>query len=370
MPRIECVRSVAVQRTGRVRQLEGLFDVPPTTVSKQQWSIDLPIEERDWSIGLILGPSGSGKTTIARELWPDKFREFEWAHDKSVVDCFPPSMGIKEITSLLSSVGFSSPPSWLRPFRCLSNGEQFRVTIARELAEATDICVVDEFTSVVDRTVAKIGSAAIAKAVRRSGRRFVAVSCHYDIIEWLCPDWTCDPSTGEFQWRLERRRPEVEIAIQRVHRSAWRLFGHHHYLSGKLHTSSACFAGFVEGRPAAFTAVGCRPSPAGGFWQEHRTVCLPCFQGIGIGNAVSDYVASLYAATGKSYCSTTGNPAMIGSRAASPHWEMTRKPSVGGVPQDEKIGLSKTLAAFRMTASFRWCGPVRHESARAFGVIR
>src|SRR5581483_10418874 len=45
----------------------------------------------------------------------------------------------------------------------------------------------DEFTSVVDRTVAQIGSAAIAKGIR-SGRiacRFVAITCHYDVAEWL-----------------------------------------------------------------------------------------------------------------------------------------------------------------------------------------
>ena len=39
----------------------------------------------------------------------------------------------------------------------------------------------DEFTSVVDRQVAQIGAHAIQKYVRKHGRQFVAVSCHYDI---------------------------------------------------------------------------------------------------------------------------------------------------------------------------------------------
>ena len=43
----------------------------------------------------------------------------------------------------------------------------------------------DEFTSVIDRTVAQIGSSAIAKTVRKRKQKFVAVSCHYDIEEWL-----------------------------------------------------------------------------------------------------------------------------------------------------------------------------------------
>ena len=42
--------------------------------------------------------------------------------------------------------------------------------------------------------VAKVGSAAVAKAIR-SGKiacRFVAVTCHYDVTEWLAPDWVLE----------------------------------------------------------------------------------------------------------------------------------------------------------------------------------
>src|SRR5689334_11070288 len=213
MPRIDCLKHVPIVRTPRVRQLEGIFDVPPAERSEQRWSVDLPLDEREWRIGLIVGPSGCGKSTLARELFSDALvAGFDWPADLSLVDAFPKALGIKEITGLLSSVGFSSPPSWLRPFRCLSNGEQFRVTMARALSERRELVAIDEFTSVVDRSVARIGSAAIASAVRRgsaerNGRRFVAVSCHYDIVDWLQPDWTFDPSSAEFRWRSLRRRP-------------------------------------------------------------------------------------------------------------------------------------------------------------------
>ena len=78
-------------------------------------------------------------------------------------------MGIKYVTGLLSSVGFSSPPAWLRPVRVLSNGQQFRANLARTLAEKPGLAVVDEFTSGGDPTVAKVGVAAVAKTVRRGG---------------------------------------------------------------------------------------------------------------------------------------------------------------------------------------------------------
>src|SRR6185369_3509378 len=110
----------------------------------------------------------------------------------AVVEAFPPALGIKDIALLLSSVGFSSPPAWLRPFHLLSTGEQFRVSLALLLAHAQrgSRVVCDEFTSVVDRTVAQIGSAALARTVRARGRQFIAVTCHEDVEEWLRPDWT------------------------------------------------------------------------------------------------------------------------------------------------------------------------------------
>jgi energy-coupling factor transporter ATP-binding protein EcfA2 len=393
VPRVDCLRSTAIERTVRVRQVEGIFDLPPSERSDVRWQANVPIEERPWQIGLIVGPSGSGKSTLAREIFgADAVASFEWPADRSVVDAFPPGMPVKEIVGLLSSVGFSSPPAWLRPYHVLSTGEKFRVELARMLATATAAgqsqlatamtavecrsvspatTVVDEFTSVVDRTVAKIGSAAVAKAIRRldACTRFVAVSCHDDIIEWLDPDWTYAPATDAFCWRCEsRRRPPIELEIARVGRAAWKLFKHHHYLSGDLSPSARCFCAFVAGRPAAFAAVIHRPSPQGGYWAEHRTVCLPDYQGVGIGNALSEFVASLFVATGKRYCSRTSHPAMIRHRARSPVWKMTAKPGMAG--RHSSANLRRIGSSLRFAASFRFVGEPRPREAAAFGIVR
>lgn len=69
-----------------------------------------------------------------------------------------------------------------------------RVDLARALLEKNFV-VFDEFTSVVDRQVAQTACLAVAKAVRKSEKRFVAVSCHYDILDWLEPDWIFDTNT-------------------------------------------------------------------------------------------------------------------------------------------------------------------------------
>ena len=43
------------------------------------------------------------------------------------------------------------------------------------------------------------GSAyAISKDVRRSKKKFIAVTCHYDVVDWLEPDWVFCTDTMEF----------------------------------------------------------------------------------------------------------------------------------------------------------------------------
>ena len=50
--------------------------------------------------------------------------------DRAVIDGLG-ERPIKEITGLFTAVGFSSPPSWVKPYHVLSNGEQFRCDLAR-----------------------------------------------------------------------------------------------------------------------------------------------------------------------------------------------------------------------------------------------
>jgi len=335
-------------------QLEGLFDIPPTLRSEQKWHVDLALPKQ-WNIGLIVGPSGSGKSTIAREIFGEHLtQEYLWDERKSIVDSFPPEMSIKDIIELLSSVGFSSPPSWLRPFNVLSNGEQFRVTIARTLAEKTILAVVDEFTSVVDRTVAQIASAAIAKSVRHRNQKFIGVSCHYDIIDWLEPDWVYQPQLNELKiGRHLWRRPSVVITIYRVHSSAWQLFRKHHYLDHGINPTATCFIALFKDNPAAFTAW--LPFAGRGIKsarRAHRTVTLPDYQGIGIGNALSEHIASMWTALGMRAFSTSSHPALVRRRLRSRNWKMVRKTALGRKDSDP----TRRHAHNRLTTGFEYIG--------------
>ncbi|GAA0954172.1 hypothetical protein GCM10009560_77850 [Nonomuraea longicatena] len=321
--RADITLSSPVQASARVLQLQGMFDVAIEEKLTNSWTIELPIEQKQWNVGLIVGPSGAGKSTIARHLWPDQIMGAQTWSDQALVDDFPQEMGIKEIVALLGAVGLSSPPAWLRPFGTLSNGEAFRASIARALADTDGLVVVDEFTSVVDRQVAKVASHAVSKAVRRSGRRLVAVTCHYDVLDWLQPDWVLDVATSSFTWRSVQPRPALQLDVREVDRSAWAIFQRHHYLTGTLHKAAKCFGGYIAGELVAFTSYRHFPHPkTRNIKMAHRTVVLPDYQGLSIGGALTEWMGQHLYERGYRLRAVLSHPALIAYRSRSPRWRL------------------------------------------------
>ena len=151
MPNFDIVRQANPKKTFRVASVMGTYDLQSNSVQEHfVGDIALPDE---WSVGLIVGNSGTGKTTIAKELFPDAYiTQFEYTHE-SILDDMPQGRSVDDIVKTLSSVGFASPPSWLKPYAVLSNGEKMRCDLARAILSDKDLFVFDEFTSVVDRTV-------------------------------------------------------------------------------------------------------------------------------------------------------------------------------------------------------------------------
>jgi len=144
----------------------------------------------EFKIGVIVGSSGSGKSTILKNFGIEE--QPIWDINKSIISHFDnPEDGINK----LSSVGFNSIPSWYKPYNVLSNGEKFRADLARKIKSNA---VIDEYTSVVDRNVAKAASVALSRYIKRNNITNIVLStCHRDIVDWLEPDWVLDTDTGE-----------------------------------------------------------------------------------------------------------------------------------------------------------------------------
>lgn len=187
MQDFDIVRETVPSESFRVASVIGKYDLQSRKITERfKGSFELP---QDWSIGLIVGASGTGKSTILNEVFASYVKPKPAFSQTAVVDDMPQSASMSEICKTFNSVGFSSPPSWLKPYYVLSNGEKMRVELAKSLLEDHSAFAFDEFTSVVDRNVAKIGSLAMQKAIRKTNKQFIACTCHYDVEDWLQPDW-------------------------------------------------------------------------------------------------------------------------------------------------------------------------------------
>ena len=332
MPVIDIVREVKINSSKmRLRQLGSIFDCPLEEKQKRHWKFDAPFESKSWNVGLIVGPSGAGKSTIIKQLGVT-LKEFKWDPEKAVIEQFPPNQTIEDVSKACAAVGFNTIPAWMRPYHILSNGEQFRVTLARALAEQvdTEVLGIDEFTSVVDRQVAQIASFACAKHIRKSEKKMIVASCHEDIIEWLQPDWIIYPATESFDWRLVQRRPDLDVTISRIPKQAWRLFAPYHYLTAQLNNNAKCWGLWYQNKLVAFTSVipRCFKGHKTTVSCFHRTVTLPDYQGLGLAVVLTDYVASLYKSSQQEIRRFTVHPYFVRICARNPNWKCVRRPGI------------------------------------------
>lgn len=331
MPSINFIVESKPSDSVRRKQLEAIFDMPIKEKIRHEYSVNMPYEEKSWNVGLICGASGSGKTQIAKRLYGDNFEKKYLFNKDSVIDDFDDEYSIQEITDTCSAVGFNTIPSWLKPYAVLSNGEQFRVKTARSLLENKKTIIIDEFTSVVDRQVAKITSHAVQKYVRTKNKQFIAISCHYDIIDWLQPDWILDMNTNIFQWRLLRRKPAIQCEISPVDYSAWRIFAPYHYMSKELSISARCFGIFINETIVGFAGIIYRPQSKNKnnkkpVYGVQRLVTLPDYQGIGIAFVLVNTIGSIYKALNKRLRTYPAHPGLIKSFYKSNEWELITRP--------------------------------------------
>lgn len=313
---------------------------------------DLPVEDAGWKIGVIVGPSGSGKTSLGRALWPDVGiydGDLGWPLDRPIIEAIAPAGMFDEVTGALSAVGLGSVPAWLRPYHALSNGEKFRAGLARVIAEKNQRVIIDEFTSVVDRQIAKVGAGAFGKAWRREGGQAVLLSCHYDILDWLEPDWVFDTRTGELKRGLLWRRPKFELEVFSTNGAYWPMFEPHHYLKIPRMIAAKYYVGFIDGEAVAHLATS--PKLDVGGMRLGRMVVMPEWQGSGVGMAFLNEVARLqftainpYFQRTKAAFIATSHPGLCRAMRKSAHWKQIGQMMGGSNGLRNRIAHDKSRA--------------------------
>lgn len=352
MPSFDIVRETQPTKSFRVASVIGKFDLQSEHIKEHfVGEIDL---KTDWQIGLIVGKSGTGKTTIAKELFPDAYVTSYEYNAETILDDMPESCSVQDITNAFNSVGFSSPPSWLKPYSVLSNGQKMRVDLARAILEPNELFVFDEFTSVVDRNVAQIGSFAMQKAIRKTQKKFIAVTCHHDVRDWLLPDWIFDTDTMTFQnfEGQKKNRPTINFEIyQTTDKSIWKMFAKHHYLSHTHNNAANVFIATINDQVAGFLSVLHFPHPkTKNIKKVHRLVILPDYQGAGFGLLFLNHIGELYKKQKDRFTIVTSAPSLIHALKKSSKWALTdfgRKKSHGGMRNVGNMGSQN-----RITVSF------------------
>jgi GNAT superfamily N-acetyltransferase len=329
----------------RAARVKSLFNAE--NGSEFRLSADLPIDDLDWKIGLVVGPSGSGKTSMGRQIFgPDHFYQPNWQGKGPIVDEIAVDGEFDDVTAALAGVGLGDVPAWLRPYPVLSNGEKFRADLARVLCEHPAQIVIDEFTSVVDRQIAKFGALAFQKSWRRTGGQAVLLSCHYDIIDWVEPDWVFDTATGKYSGRSLWRRPKFDLQLWQTNGSYWKLFEPHHYLKLPAMIAASYYVGTVDGELVCHLGVSPRfEIPA---FRACRLVVMPEWQGAGIGMRFLNAVCQMQLDGQNRYNRRlptyfhTSHPALCSALRRDPKWGQCSASLYGGNKRNSNKSLIKS----------------------------
>src|SRR5437868_3079129 len=99
----------------RAARVKSLFNAE--SGAEFRLSADIPIDDQDWGLGVIVGPSGSGKTSMGRQIFGgDHFYEPNWKGKGPIVDEIAADGEFNDVTAALAGVGLGDIPAWLRPY--------------------------------------------------------------------------------------------------------------------------------------------------------------------------------------------------------------------------------------------------------------
>jgi ABC-type Mn2+/Zn2+ transport system ATPase subunit len=354
----------------RCQRAADSLDIDVKKKSIHTLDIECDIKSK-FNVGLIVGSSGSGKTTLAKQIFGDDCFKIVLNDDVPIIDQLPKELSYDECAEILAGIGLTSVPCWIRPVKTLSNGQRARAEAALSMHNTNETVIIDEWTSVVDRTVAKVMSHCVQKFARKKEKQIILLSCHYDVIEWLNPDWIIDCNKQEFIDRrllhLDERnkREKLEFTIKEIDRKSWKYFSKYHYLTerlpgGKLflyglfngnnQVGFQCFANYVPTRKNTVP-----------IFHSNRTVIHPDYAGMGLGIKVINETSKLMKRKGFKIMAKFSSTPIYKSMIKNPDWKLCDiKRQIGKMNVGDSMGRRKTSdGGFRTnikTYSFEFIG--------------
>lgn len=365
MKKYEVTLKSPVSNAFRCQKAANSLDIDTAKKSIHHLVIEADLES-PFNVGLVVGASGSGKTTLAKQIWGDDVFKELLKNDTPIIEQLPETMSYEDCATMLCGVGLTSVPCWIRPVYTLSNGQRARAEIALQLASNSELAVIDEWTSVVDRTVGKVMSHCVQKHVRKSGRSIILLSCHSDVVEWLDPDWVIDCNKQSFiDRRRLRRKPRKEkltFEVRRVDRSTWRYFSKYHYLSANLPGGHIeCFGLFHKEDQVGFCCfanyVPWRDKSTRKPMHSNRVVVHPDYVGFGLGLRFVNECSQIMEGAGFAVWAKLSAVPLVKARMKHPElWQLIK---IERQMKTKKTGNMKRKSGFREKVKsyvFKWVG--------------
>ena len=195
----------SVERTPRVLEVAEGFGLG---LSQKEFVIydNLDLEVNPGDVVYITGQSGSGKSLLLKDLCAQMraaglsvadLNEVA-LEDKPVIELV--GRTITEGMHLLALAGISDAWIYIRKPSELSDGQRYRLKLAKVLESGADVWIADEFGAVLDRTTAKVMAFNLQKVARAQGKTLMVATTHTDLKADLAPSLTI---TKRFRERVE-----------------------------------------------------------------------------------------------------------------------------------------------------------------------
>ena len=367
MQNYELTLKAPVSTSFHAQKARGSVDLSDETKTWHKLKINNCDFDTPWNIGVIVGASGSGKTTLARHIYGD-FDLYAPDATKAVIDQFPDAWDYDKRSSQLNAIGLSQVPCWIKPVGMLSNGQQERAKVALALANEK-AHVFDEWTSVVDRNVAAAMSHTVQKFARRNNKQIILITCHYDVLDWLDPDWVIDCNEQKYTNRRElvgtERKKKMCFTIKPVAANTWHRFSKYHYLSDNLPGGLIyTFGIFLDDQQIGFQCFA-EYVPWGDKKKRrvlhfNRTVIHPDYVGFGLGMQLIDLTSEMMAKKNYKIMGKFSSIPVFKAMSKNPKWKLVASDYQTPTFSSKAIGsLSKSFADTKRNAvkwwSFEFC---------------